>query len=373
MNKIEFDFKYIQENGFTCPLVFTDKSGLGMRVPSENFRVSDVKACVGSKRVIDVIDVNTQRALTMSMRDWCEYYENVGRRDPHRPLNVISLEFSHTKLENYVEAPLVVRQLDWIETAWPAHLRSAHSESTNLMESMRYPKVQKYVLMSVAGCYTDFHVDMGGTSVWYHILKGEKIFWLIPPTESNLKAYEKWTLSGQQSSVFLADMVEDCQRIVLKPGWTFMLPSGWIHAVYTAKDSLVFGGNFLHSFNIEMQLRVHAIETRTQVPQRYRYPFFNEMLWFVIERYVHCLSGLTYMDNGAADSADPTKSDRKPFKTFQPSDVKLNRFEYEGLRALDEFIDGLGEKKRGGVPKQIIQPDMLFTSFKVNILISMKF
>jgi F-box/leucine-rich repeat protein 10/11 len=33
----------------------------------------------------------------------------------------------------------------------------------------------RYCLMSVAGCYTDFHIDMGGSSVWYHILKGEKV------------------------------------------------------------------------------------------------------------------------------------------------------------------------------------------------------
>jgi len=30
--------------------------------------------------------------------------------------------------------------------------------------------------MSVANCFTDYHVDFGGTSVWYHILKGEKVF-----------------------------------------------------------------------------------------------------------------------------------------------------------------------------------------------------
>ena len=57
-----------------------------------------------------------------------------------------------------------------------------------------YPKVQKYCLMSVKGCYTDFHIDFGGTSVWYHILKGKKVFWLVPPTEQNLKTYENWTL-----------------------------------------------------------------------------------------------------------------------------------------------------------------------------------
>ena len=35
-----------------------------------------------------------------------------------------------------------------------------------------------------------------------------------------------------------------------------MIPTGWIHAVLTPVDSLVFGGNFLHSLNIEMQLQL---------------------------------------------------------------------------------------------------------------------
>lgn len=55
---------------------------------------------------------------------------------------------------------------------WPRHLKESQTEATNLLEDMKYPKVQKYCLMSVKGCYTDFHVDFGGTSVWYHILKG---------------------------------------------------------------------------------------------------------------------------------------------------------------------------------------------------------
>lgn len=33
----------------------------------------------------------------------------------------------------------------------------------------------RYCLMSVKGCYTDFHVDFGGTSVWYHIHRGGKV------------------------------------------------------------------------------------------------------------------------------------------------------------------------------------------------------
>lgn len=330
-----------------------------MRVPSENFKVSDVKSCVGSKRVIDVVDVNTQKALTMTMKDWCEYYDSEEKKKD-RLLNVISLEFSHTKLENYVVAPQVVRQLDWIETAWPRHLINEHTESTNALDKMKYPKVQKYVLMSIQGCYTDFHIDMGGTSVWYHILKGEKLFWLIPPTEKNLKHYEKWILSGKQSSVFFADLCDECERIWLKQGCTFMLPSGWIHAVYTSKDSLVFGGNFLHSFNIPMQLKVHNIETRTKVPKQYRYPFYTEIMWFVVERYVHCLTGVTHLDDGSFD-----ESNKVAYQTFKPSpSLQLNKIERNGLLTIFNYLNNLNRNKRS-VPSEIVQADLLLSSLQV--------
>jgi len=62
--------------------------------------------CVsGSRRMLDVMDVNTQKGLEMTMKEWVRYYENQER---DRLLNVISLEFSHTKLENYVESPNLV-------------------------------------------------------------------------------------------------------------------------------------------------------------------------------------------------------------------------------------------------------------------------
>lgn len=114
----------------------------------------------------------------------------------------------------------------------------------------------RYCLMSVQGCFTDFHIDFGGTSVWYHILRGGKVsfsveildschpvmhlpsfiytffilqvFWLIPPTPQNLDMYENWVLSGKQGDIFLGDKCHDCQRIELKQGNTFIIPSGWL-------------------------------------------------------------------------------------------------------------------------------------------------
>lgn len=295
----EFNMRFFQEHGLDRPIVFFEKTGLGMRVPSENFQVSDVKQCVGSRRPLDVMDANTQRGLEMTMKEWVKYYENTERE---KLLNVISLEFSHTKLENYVESPTVVRQTDWVDTVWPRIYKKCQTESTNIIEKMKYPKVQKYCLMSVAGCYTDFHVDFGGTSVWYHILHGQKVFWLIPPTEVNIELYVNWVLSGKQGDIFLGDQVESCQRIVLEEGYTFVIPSGWIHAVYTPKDSLVFGGNFLHSFNIQEQLTVCEIEDKTHVPQKFRYPFFTEISWYVLDRYLACLTGKSFLQKSAIEA-----------------------------------------------------------------------
>jgi F-box and leucine-rich repeat protein 10/11 len=52
---------------------------------------------------------------------------------------------------------------------------------------------------------------------------------------------------------------------IVEAGWTFFLPSGWIHAVYTLEDSLVFGGNFLNSFKIAMQIKIWTIERHIRV------------------------------------------------------------------------------------------------------------
>ena len=66
--------------------------------------------------------------------------------------------FCH-RLSNLVETPKIVRKLSWVENLWP-------EESV-----FERPNVQKYCLMGVKDSYTDFHIDFGGTSVWYHVLR----------------------------------------------------------------------------------------------------------------------------------------------------------------------------------------------------------
>nr|XP_054749214.1 lysine-specific demethylase 2A-like isoform X1 [Lytechinus pictus] len=288
MSSQDFTLQWLQENGFDTPLLFKESTHLDIRTPDSTFTVSDVKQFVGSRRVVDVMDVNTQKGIEMTMAQFARYYESPDRKELY---NVISLEFSHTRLADAVQQPKVVRQIDWVNNVWPRHLIDTQRDSTNILAEMKYPKVQKYCLMSVKGCYTDFHVDFGGTSVWYHILRGSKVFWLIPPTDENLETYETWVLSGKQGDIFLGDRVMECGRIRLEAGDTFMIPTGWIHAVYTPEDSLVFGGNILHTFNVRKQLGVWQLEDRTRVPTKFRYPFYFEIHWFALARYVEVLLG----------------------------------------------------------------------------------
>ena len=351
----ELTLQFVQEHGLTQPLVLHSCDGLGMRLPPRGFSVQDVKKHVGARRVLDVMDCNTQESLTMSLGAWVRYYQSAQRE---RTLNVISLEFSRTSMDSLVEPPSVVRQLDWVELVWPKNLKDQQTDPTNDITKMMYPKVQKYCLMSIGGCYTDFHLDFGGTSVWYHVFEGEKTFVLVPPTPQNYQAFHKWQKSGQQDAIFFPDTVLACEVVQLKTGDTFILPSGWIHAVYTQQDSLVFGGNFLHTSNIPAQLKVKEMEDMLKVPEKFRYPFYSRVHWYVLVAYSNRLEELGLGTKGEELHTDGEKligSDMTsppqykghltggPLEVMSSSKPYFSRSEYEGLLHLLQRIrtDGL--------------------------------
>uniref|UniRef100_A0A673BKR1 [histone H3]-dimethyl-L-lysine(36) demethylase n=1 Tax=Sphaeramia orbicularis TaxID=375764 RepID=A0A673BKR1_9TELE len=281
----DFTYEFVQRGGLRDPIIFDKPAGLGIKMPDSDFSVNDVKLFVGSRRMIDVMDVSTQKGTEMSMAQWTRYYDTPPSQR-EKLYNVISLEFSHTKLENLVKRPTTVDQIDWVDNMWPRHLKERQRDSTNSINDMQYPKVQKYCLMSVEGCYTDFHIDFGGTSVWYHILRGSKVFWLIPPTPQNLELYENWVLSGKQGDVFLGDRASDCQRIELKQGFTFIIPSGFspTHFCQLKMDLLSFP-----AISLPFLLLIYA------VPVKFRYPFYYEMCWYVLERYIFSLTKTSYL------------------------------------------------------------------------------
>jgi len=337
-----------QELTLTKPILVHDKPGsIGMKMiqfpRGRKVTVRDVADLLGHHYPVHVIDVEHQEELEgWTLADLVEYFEDeerlliehqegfraaqersnttrrrrrkaaeicITRTSQQRPrvLNQISLEFSKTALSEKILSPQFVREIDWIDQAWP---RKRNSDGTlvNAADEV-YPNVQYYCLTSAAGCYTDFHVDFGGTAVWYHVLNGEKSFCLIPPTKENLAVYEDWLCRPDQSSIFLPDLIpnptENVLRVSLKASQTLMIPTAWIHAVYTPEDSLVIGGNFLHGLDIPLQLEVHCIESRTRVQEKFRFPFYLPLNFYaggyyldklrrgsISQREVECLGDL---------------------------------------------------------------------------------
>ncbi|XP_033882839.3 lysine-specific demethylase 7B-like isoform X2 [Acipenser ruthenus] len=269
--------KYLEKQGFDFPIMVPTLDGIGLKLPPPSFSVKDVEHYVGGNKVIDVIDVARQADSKIKLCDFVEYYYK-----PYRPkvLNVISLEFSDTKMAELVVVPDIAQKMSWVENYWP--------------DDSFFPKpfVQKYCLMGVKDSYTDFHIDFGGTSVWYHVLWGEKIFYLIKPTKANLALYEAWSSSPNQSEVFFGEKVDKCYKCVVQQGTTLFIPTGWIHAVLTSQDCMAFGGNFLHNLNIGMQLRCYEMERRLKTPDLFKFPYFEAICWYVAKNLLETLKEL---------------------------------------------------------------------------------
>jgi len=319
-------------------LVIDSSKSIGMKVPTgkgqkQPVTIREIADLIGHHHPVHVIDVEYQEELEgWSLGDLVDYFEDETRKlhqQPHqrqqqqqgpapldpdsnprrrrrkaadkcmhmtdrqrpRVLNQISLEFSTTALSEKVLSPRFVRDMDWIDRAWPRKKKVDGTLERPIDEA--YPRVQYYCLTSAGGCYTDFHVDFGGTSVWYHVLDGEKDFCLIPPTKENLAIYEDWLCRPNQADIFLPDLIPDHEknvvRVSLKMGQTLVIPTAWIHAVYTPTDSLVFGGNFLHGADIPLQLAVHCLECRTRVQEKFRFPFFLPMNFYAGGFYLNKL------------------------------------------------------------------------------------
>jgi F-box/leucine-rich repeat protein 10/11 len=245
---------------------------LDMVIP-QGLTVRRVAELYGPNETVPVIDVKAQEGegKKWTMSKWADYYEQQGEK-PVR--NVISLEVSRSRLGKLIRRPKAVRDMDLQDSVWREDDKFAP------------PPVQFYCLMSVADCFTDFHIDFGGSSVYYHIVKGRKVFFFIPPTKQNMKKYEDWCLSPNQGHDWLGKQVKECYRVDLYPGDTMLIPSGWIHAVWTPEDSLVIGGNFLTRIHYAMQLQVLEVEKNTKVAQMFRYPFFQKIMWLTVIKYL---------------------------------------------------------------------------------------
>ncbi|XP_014244978.1 lysine-specific demethylase phf2-like isoform X3 [Cimex lectularius] len=260
---------YFSQYGFNRPIMIINNDGLGLKVPNTTKFLDICNMLKQDVAEVEVIDVEKQCQRKLSLSEFTDYLTSEPRTST---LNMISLEVSKTRLGDLIEPPTILQNIDLQHKYW--------SEPKPGYFPAEPSKVEKYCLISPANSYTDFHIDFSGTSVWYHIVKGIKVFYLIKPTCDNFKLFWTWMESQNRLKTFFADQVDACYKCSLQPGTTLFLPTGWIHAVLTLEDSLAFGGNFLHIYNMPMQLDIYDMEQKLKVDDKYIYPFFKDLHWF---------------------------------------------------------------------------------------------
>ena len=180
-----------------------------------------------------------------------------------------------------------------------------------------------------------------------------KIFYLCQPTEENLSWYAKWSAEATESKLspiettesFLNHVGNACTKISIRAGDTLVIPTGWIHAVYTPVDSIAIGGNFLHGFNIPMQLRINEIEGF--LDNKFRFPLFRCVSWYAAQYYYCCI----------------TKSGK-----FSSSKLrKLNSWETDGMEALiDAMRTWVNDAEKCDGPLDDIDRKSKATAFMVS-------
>lgn len=308
----ELTKEYVLNSGLRRPVLVPNVNELaGMKLPCErsNITVAYIAEKTGYDEKIEVMDVLSQQSESpaWSLGQWRKYfYTPSAERDRIR--NVISLEVSQVEeLGKAFTRPTMVRDMDLVDKVWSD-------------PDQERPKVTIYCLMSVAGSYTDFHVDFSGTPVYYTVCLGQKTFLMYPPTATNLALYESWCLEPQQNFTWFGEYTKRIGdkkvkpaggfKVQLEKGDLFIIPSGWIHSVYTPHDAVIIGGNYLTIRDLPMHLTIYELERSTRVPSRYRFPVFNKVMWLASWFY------LNHQDEFLADigteikreEADPVQS-----------------------------------------------------------------
>ncbi|CAD6198078.1 unnamed protein product [Caenorhabditis auriculariae] len=299
-NGAEFSNDFSRDTEWRKIFLIKNKGGLDMNMPEPGaFTVESIVEIMGENYEVDTIDVYRQETYSMKLGSFLKKIRDSAPRE--KLYNFLSLEFSDSdQMGELVSPPYFVSEISFVHRLWPDRnspaVRTGQMHDVNSFRVLdehlpMKPKVAEFCLVGMGGSYTDFHIDFGGSSVWYHIYKGRKIFYVAAPTKENLKAYEMFQ-SEKSTTAWFGDSLPPgtIKRVVIDEGETLMIPAGWIHAVYTPVDSIVFGGNYLHSYNIEMQLKIYELEnrirSRVSTDEKFFFPSFELVNWYAVSNFL---------------------------------------------------------------------------------------
>ncbi|KAJ9120353.1 hypothetical protein QFC24_005307 [Naganishia onofrii] len=74
-------------------------------------------------------------------------------------------------------------------------------------------------------------------------------------------------------------------KIEVTANQAVLIPSGYLHAVLTLKDSFMLGGSFVHEYSIRSHLHFRKMELHTNSLRGNRYQQFGRFCWLLAQYY----------------------------------------------------------------------------------------
>ncbi|EFO83441.1 hypothetical protein CRE_02897 [Caenorhabditis remanei] len=305
--------------------LFKNRDGLQMKIPNELNLTTLMDFLPRIK--VPVINSYTRGTEMIELSDVARRI-NLPEKKREVPWNLLSFEMSHTdcRIARDFKEPLFVREnsivnrledrlkkeLEAIENQLQEDQTASEKKKLNKekaaidVQLKSMPKYQKFLLVTMANSYTDIHVDPSGTCVYYHVkevsvsfcpdvqsllFQGRKIFYVAPPTERNLEIYKNYEGSNPPEKWIVEELFDELQRVEIKKGYTAFIPAGFIHAVYTPEDSIVFGGNFLMDGHIDRHFEMTAVEEKAlefgHIEVDNTFPNFENVMWRYTDKVVN--------------------------------------------------------------------------------------
>ncbi|EGT53552.1 hypothetical protein CAEBREN_11666 [Caenorhabditis brenneri] len=269
--------------------VFHNMDGLDMKVPKD-LSISTMPRYINPGIEVGVNDSQTQNRMNMTVGELIkEFRKEVAQRSTI--LNNLTTLTDGQLLDRHLQLPAFVREHSMLDKLEEALKKQPSSPKiTDLLKKI--PKYQKFLFLSLKGCFTDGHIDMASTSVYSHIHEGEKHFFFAKNTPENIEVFKNYEKDFYNYSWIGELLAGQWRRVILKKGTTIFIPGSYIHFVWTPKDTIMIGGNFFMEKNLEQQFDIAKFEEEKYAKRlqetgendrSHLFPHFPQLMWAYAE------------------------------------------------------------------------------------------
>uniref|UniRef100_A0A0K0EX85 JmjC domain-containing protein n=1 Tax=Strongyloides venezuelensis TaxID=75913 RepID=A0A0K0EX85_STRVS len=282
------------------------------------------------KMLVPVFVDNKDGSKSMTLESLLEEFSKDSSRRKHI-YNCVNIDFTFMNLGKIFKPIDFVIKNDIVINNWPDIYKIAqlyHVNKCGEVDNLIVPLTHQVCSISGKGSFTDFHIDFSGASVWVMLLKGKKIWWLIPPTPYNVRLYEQHLKDHSSCRQNIIELAEQCCRITLTEGQSLLVPSGWMHAVLTLEDSLMIGCSFLTLYGMDVSFKIVESENRQRMIDDYKYPYYYQIIWYLINNFVEKIYGQSYIDKKQYKKMDILKNSIFKRNRIFPSNYFENMSSY---------------------------------------------